>query len=197
LLLLGVGVGLGPEQGIGLFYTSVFFRAAYVRGGRLGLGTAGAFTALVTSLVLVDGLSPEDLRLLPVHASGLTMSAFPLWIATTSLLAWGRELAAGQRLLEAVLDSLHVAVVTTDADGRVEHVNAAAREAGLDGDLLLRGTAGTSPDCRTGSCCATGSSTRFATPAAAGLPRLCSSSTSTASSPSITVRDTTWGTRSS
>ena len=126
-LLVAVAVGIGLEQSLGVFYTALYFRAAHNSRPRLFAGVAVYFTALATGSLLAGGLTDSETTLLGMQAMGLCFTAFPMSVVLGSLLARGQELTRERQLLEAVLDSVDVAVVACDREGRPRHDNGFCR----------------------------------------------------------------------
>jgi len=132
---------IGIEQGVGVFYCAVFVRAVYADRVRLTVSVVAYLAAMLVGFAVQGDLSSAGQQL-PMHAFGLTFTALPLSVVVGSLLTWGRELVSQRQLLEAVLDSLDVAVVAADDQGREVLANAAAQAAGLSAPLLLVGEEG-------------------------------------------------------
>ena len=142
LLLVAVMASLGMQQSLGVFYAALFFRTVHASRTRIVVGVVGYFLAQVLGAGLVDGLSAAEVAQLPAQAWGFVFTAFSLSVVTGTLLARGQELARERRLLEAVLDSLDVAVVACDSEGGLVKANTAARTAGLSAALLWHGADG-------------------------------------------------------
>lgn len=142
LLLAAAMAGLGMHQSLGVFYAALFFRAVTASRTRLVAGVVIYFLGQVLGAALVDGLTAQEIAQLPNQALGFTLTAFAFSVVTGTLVARGQELFRERELLAAVLDSLDVAVVACDSQGRLVKVNTSAQAAHLSTALLLHGADG-------------------------------------------------------
>ncbi len=141
IALLAVAAAIGIEPSLGMLYGALFFRAAHTTTVRLAAGVV-LYLVVLTLASVPGGLPADELGPITQQAMGFGSSAFCISVVLGSLLTRGRELSAERELLGAVLDSLDVAVVTADGEGRTTKVNAAARAASLDAELLFDGSSG-------------------------------------------------------
>ncbi|HYJ74886.1 MAG TPA: EAL domain-containing protein [Kineosporiaceae bacterium] len=129
LLLVAVLGGLGIDASSPAAYTALYFRAAYAGRARL----AGSVVISVLALEVGAALSMSaPFARAAQHVMGLLFTGFIMRMVIGTLLNREREVTAERELLDAVLESLDVAVVACDPEGRLLHVNRAGRLAGLD-----------------------------------------------------------------
>jgi diguanylate cyclase (GGDEF)-like protein/PAS domain S-box-containing protein len=129
LLLVAVLAGLGIDASSPVAYTALYFRATYANRARL----AGSVVLSVAALELGAALSMSaSFAAAAQHVMGLLFTGFIMRMVIATLLQREREVLAEREFLDAVLESLDVAVVACDTEGRPLRVNRAGREAGLD-----------------------------------------------------------------
>jgi diguanylate cyclase (GGDEF)-like protein/PAS domain S-box-containing protein len=129
LLLVAVLAGMGIDASSPVAYTALYFRAAYAGRRRL----VGSVVLSVAALEFGAALSMSaPFARAAQHVMGLLFTGFIMRMVIGTLLGREREVIAEREVLDAVLESLDVAVVACDTEGRPLHVNRAGREAGLD-----------------------------------------------------------------
>ena len=129
LLLVAVLAGMGIDASSPVAYTALYFRAAYA--GRRRLVGSVVFSVAALEIGAALSMSAPFARAAQ-HVMGLLFTGFIMRVVIATLLDREREVIAEREVLDAVLESLDVAVVACDTQGRPLHVNRAGREAGLD-----------------------------------------------------------------
>jgi diguanylate cyclase (GGDEF)-like protein/PAS domain S-box-containing protein len=129
LLLVAVLGGTGIDASSPVAYTALYFRAAYASRPRL----AGSVVLSVVALEVGAALSMSaPFARAAQHVMGLLFTGFIMRVVIATLVSREREVSAEREFLDAVLESLDVAVVACDTQGQLLRVNRAGREAGLD-----------------------------------------------------------------
>ncbi len=129
VLLVAVLAGLGIDASSPAAYTALYFRAAYAGRARLVANVVIVVAALGVGAYLS---LPEPFAPAAQHVMGLLFTALIMRVVIGTLLDREREVVREREFLDAVLESLDVAVVACDVQGRPLHVNRAGRDAGLD-----------------------------------------------------------------